>query len=186
MIIDVIRKIDEAALHYDHHDARALAEMSKRDKHFYGILFSQMVLEGVAKENGHSSFGTIASFWPYFRTMFWTEWMAEVTHMFEATNEHNHGVTPINVCPFVGGEGAVNVISPLHLIAQGITLDNVLLQFRARSLMEQRDITYEMIEECLQLPGGYLSDFEDGPKNYGTLGHFLDCGVQLLKRVSGF
>lgn len=125
MIIEVIRKIDETALHYHHQDGRALTEMSMRDKYFYGILFSQMVLEGAAKENGRSAFGTIASFWPYFHMMFWKEWTAEVTHLFNVTKEHNHGITPMNVCPFVGGDEAVNVISPLHLIAQGITLDNV-------------------------------------------------------------
>jgi len=105
------------------------ADIPRKDRYLYGILFSQMMFEELARNKGFSMYSTFKSLWDkeesFFRKLFWEKWTSRIEDMMEVVRQWNYGVDIHNVSPYLGGKVPLNVISPFHLIAQAISLENV-------------------------------------------------------------
>lgn len=105
------------------------ADIPRKDRYFYGILFSQMMFEELARNKGFAMFTTFKSVWDkeesFLRKLFWETWTSRIGVMKEVVSQWNDGVNVDNVSPYIGEKVPLNVISPFHLIAHAITLENV-------------------------------------------------------------
>ena len=104
-------------------------DVPRKDRHFYAILFSQMMFEELARNKGFAMFTTFKSLWDkeesFFRKLFWERWTSRIGVMTEVVHQWNDGVNVDNVSPYLGEKVPLNVISPFHLIAHAISLENV-------------------------------------------------------------
>jgi hypothetical protein len=105
------------------------ADFPRKNRYFYGILFSQMMFEELARNKGFAVFTTFKSVWDkeesFFRKLFWERWTSHIGVMREVVHQWNDGVNVGNVSPYIGEKVQLNVISPFHLIAHAITLEHV-------------------------------------------------------------
>src|SRR5271156_614402 len=100
---EVVTEMATTPFKYDYHDGSEPVDMPKRDRYFYGILFTQMIFEEIARNDGFCTFATVKSLWDkeesFFKKLFWEKWTSRLGYMMEVVYQWNYGVDVSNVSP---------------------------------------------------------------------------------------
>src|SRR5271170_5937315 len=149
-------------------------------KFFYAILTIQMMFQEFSRHEGFGMYGTIGALKvPSKNFFFQCLWGAIADNMSDFTDnlhQWNPAVTAQNLQPYLQDNHLPNVVSFIHLISQSICLQHVwsLLSM----LIVQTGINFEMIEQVMRLPKGFICVYKASDN---AVGSFLERATSPLK-----
>jgi hypothetical protein len=135
---------------------------------FYeSILSSSLLFDQFSRNAGFRAYANQGGMSPgrqsfLFETL-WGDLSAERDLFKEVLRVWHSGVTPVNLNPFMADNSYPNVLSYMHLVGQSMVQEHVCLSLTL--LIVQAGLTYDMVEEALSLPKGYLTTFSEPKAN---------------------
>jgi hypothetical protein len=149
------------------------------------LLATGLIFSSASANKGLTTFGGIGGFAKAEQAEVMNtviqEWITDPSFL-PTLKKWNPSVDAKTVSPFVSANSAPNMISVIHLIAQSIVCEHV-CSSKFSSLIAQEAMSYELFEDALNLPAGFLSAFGEEKEKGAKKNEMKEVVMSCLRKM---